>query len=91
MHYSTSDLLLPTVPEQYESQSNQRISKGGANATILILCRNSDIEGVLFSLDHVETRFNRRFGYPYTLLNEEPFTEDFKECVHPLYMVLNLD
>lgn len=52
-----------------------------ANATFVFLCRNSDIEGVVSSIQQVEDRFNRRYQYPWVFLNEEPFTEEFKECV----------
>lgn len=29
----------------------------------------------------MEDRFNKRFRYPYVFLNEEPFSDQFKECV----------
>lgn len=50
-----------------------------ANATFVFLCRNSDLPGVVSSIQQMEDRFNRRHGYPWVLLNEEPFTEEFKE------------
>lgn len=28
-----------------------------------------------------EDRFNKEFQYPYVFLNEEPFSDEFKECV----------
>ncbi|KAF7794142.1 hypothetical protein EIP86_005273 [Pleurotus ostreatoroseus] len=46
-----------------------------------MLARNSDIEGALQSVRQLEDRFNRKFGYPWTFLNEEPFSEEFKRCV----------
>jgi alpha 1,2-mannosyltransferase len=52
-----------------------------ANATFVFLCRNSDLAGVVSSIRQMEDRFNRHHGYPWVLLNEEPFTEQFKECV----------
>jgi alpha 1,2-mannosyltransferase len=33
------------------------------------------------SMESVEAKFNRKFGYPWVFLNEEPFTEDFKKGV----------
>jgi alpha 1,2-mannosyltransferase len=52
-----------------------------ANATFVILCRNSDLQSTVQSIREVEDRFNRRYQYPYVLLNEVEFTEDFKRCV----------
>lgn len=53
-----------------------------ANATFVILCRNSDLDGVIQSVRSVEDRFNREHGYPYVFLNEEPFDDQFKRYVH---------
>lgn len=54
-----------------------------ANATLLMLARNTDVDGVVQSMRSLEDRFNRNFQYPWVFLNEEPFTEDFKRCVKP--------
>ena len=56
-----------------------------ANATFFILCRNSDLNGAMRSVMEIEARFNRKYRYPYVFLNDEPFTDEFKECV--LYFV----
>jgi len=53
-----------------------------ANATFVLLARNSDLVGVLNSMQSAEDRFNRYYNYPWVLLNEEPFTEEFKEYVY---------
>jgi len=55
-----------------------------ANATFVFLCRNSDLAGAVSSIRQMEDRFNRHYGYPWVLLNEEPFTEEFKERVRVL-------
>ncbi|EIM84738.1 glycosyl transferase [Stereum hirsutum FP-91666 SS1] len=52
-----------------------------ANATLLMLARNSDVDGAVSSVRDVEDRFNRKFGYPWVFMNEEPFSEDFKKRV----------
>jgi alpha 1,2-mannosyltransferase len=46
-----------------------------------MLARNGDLPGVVKSMKQMEDRFNKRFRYPYVFLNEEPFTDQFKECV----------
>ncbi len=45
------------------------------------VARNTDLNGVLSSMKQMEDRFNKKFRYPYTLLNEQPFTPDFKAYV----------
>ncbi|KIY66469.1 glycosyltransferase family 15 protein [Cylindrobasidium torrendii FP15055 ss-10] len=54
---------------------------GTANATMVMLARNDEIDGVLSSMATVENRFNREHGYPWTFLNEVEFTEEFKSRV----------
>lgn len=60
-------------PSRHHSVSSKR-----ANATFVLLCRNSDVNGVVASIQSVEDRFNKDYRYPWVLLNDEPFTEDFK-------------
>lgn len=50
-----------------------------ANATFVLLARNSDLAGVINSIQSAEDRFNRFYNYPWVLLNEEPFSTEFKE------------
>ena len=49
-----------------------------ANATILMLARNADVDNAVRSVRRLEDRFNKKFGYPWVFLNEEPFSEEFK-------------
>lgn len=58
-----------------------------ANATIVMLVRNSDLEGALNSVRQVEDRFNRRHGYPYVFLNDMAFTESFKTWAFFLFSI----
>lgn len=52
-----------------------------ANATLLVLARNSDLNGVIQSIEQVESKFNRKFNYPWVLLNEVEFSSEFKRWV----------
>ncbi|KAF7359001.1 Glycosyltransferase family 15 protein [Mycena sanguinolenta] len=52
-----------------------------ANATFVMLARNTDVNGAVQSIRSIEDRFNREHNYPYVFLNEEPFTDEFKKCV----------
>jgi len=70
------------VPEEYYSpsgypNSSQTIDRH-ANASFVILARNSDVDGTVRSIREIEDRFNRKYRYPYVFLNEEPFSDEFK-------------
>lgn len=51
------------------------------NAVILVLCRNGDLKGMLNSLADFEKMFNSVYKYPYVFLNDDVFTDDFKESI----------
>nr|GAT53563.1 glycosyltransferase family 15 protein [Mycena chlorophos] len=75
-----------TVPDEYYTNhlinsSLHIASRGRANATFVILARNSDLENTVRSIRRIEDRFNTRHHYPFVLLNDEPFTEEFKRRV----------
>lgn len=55
------------------------IEEGAANAVMLMLARNIELEGAVRSVKNLEEKFNHRYHYPWVFLNEEPFTEEFKE------------
>jgi len=44
-----------------------------------MLARNGDLPGIVKSMKQMEDRFNNKFQYPYVFLNEEPFTDKFKQ------------
>ncbi|KAG1139255.1 hypothetical protein G6F37_008230 [Rhizopus arrhizus] len=48
-------------------------------AAFVILARNSDLNGVRHAMRQLEDRFNEKFNYPYVFLNEEHFTDEFKQ------------
>ncbi|KAF5365662.1 hypothetical protein D9758_003334 [Tetrapyrgos nigripes] len=76
---NTTDRVLDVddIDVRYYSNYTER----RANATFVLLCRNSDLNGVINSMQSAEDRFNRRYNYPWVLLNEEPFTEQFMHRV----------
>jgi mannosyltransferase len=51
------------------------------NGAFVMLARNSELEGVLYSIDSIERHFNRWFNYPYVFLNDEHFNASFKAAV----------
>lgn len=50
-----------------------------ANAAFVILTRNKELDDVRWTMRQLEARFNHKFNYPYVFLNDEPFTEEFRE------------
>ncbi|KIL69760.1 glycosyltransferase family 15 protein [Amanita muscaria Koide BX008] len=55
-----------------------------ANATFVFLCRNSDVNEAVSSVQQMEDRFNKRYHYPWVFLNDEPFTDEFKQRISVL-------
>jgi mannosyltransferase len=52
-----------------------------ANATILMLARNSDLTGARHAIESLERHFNRWFKYPVLFLNNEPWDTRFVEAL----------
>lgn len=57
---------------------------GNAKATILCLTRNKDLSEIVTSIQQLEEQFNGEFGYPYTFLNDEEFSDYFKNEIRKL-------
>ncbi|RLV94352.1 putative mannosyltransferase KTR4 [Spathaspora sp. JA1] len=54
---------------------------GKANATILALVRNNEVVKIGQTIRSFQKKFNNKFKYPYTFLNDEPFTDHFKSKI----------
>ncbi|KAJ2699001.1 hypothetical protein H4218_002919 [Coemansia sp. IMI 209128] len=52
-----------------------------ASAAFVILTRNKDLDDLRETLVQLEDRFNRRHHYPYVFLNNDPFSDEFKEKI----------
>src|SRR5260221_2573222 len=82
--YSTithnSTMLPPGLEHSSNFTTNSPSFHERPNATFVFQCRTNDINGVVSSMQQLEDRFNRKYHYPWVFLNEEPFTEEFKEC-----------
>lgn len=52
-----------------------------ANAALVVLARNQELEGVVQSIKSIERHFNRWFNYPYVFLNDGDFNSTFKETI----------
>ncbi|KAF1802465.1 nucleotide-diphospho-sugar transferase [Mucor lusitanicus] len=47
-------------------------------AAFVVLVRNSELYALRSSMRYLEDRFNHKYNYPWIFLNEEPFTEEFR-------------
>ncbi|KAI8990757.1 nucleotide-diphospho-sugar transferase [Mycotypha africana] len=47
-------------------------------AAFVVLVRNSELHALRSSMRYLEDRFNHKYNYPWIFLNDEPFTEEFK-------------
>lgn len=54
------------------------LTGGRANATLISLVRNEELEGIIRSMKQVEVSWNRKYNYPWIFFNEVPFTDEFK-------------
>lgn len=52
-----------------------------ANAALVVLARNQELDGVIQSIKSMERHFNRWFHYPYVFLNDGEFNSTFKETI----------
>ncbi|KAJ7279313.1 hypothetical protein C8J57DRAFT_1023397, partial [Mycena rebaudengoi] len=72
-YYTYNQTLDPTpIPQEYYTY-NQTLDvkfRAKANATFIILARNSDMDNTVRSMRRMEDRFNTRHHYPYVLLND---------------------
>ncbi|KAK6411578.1 putative mannosyltransferase ktr4 [Oleoguttula sp. CCFEE 5521] len=56
-----------------DNRSSDRI-----NATLLSLVRNEEMKDLVQSMQDLERTWNHKFNYPWTFINDVPFTEEFK-------------
>lgn len=56
-----------------DSENSARI-----NATLLSLVRNEELSELVTTMKQLERTWNHKFNYPWTFLNDKPFTEEFK-------------
>ncbi|KAH9831110.1 glycosyltransferase family 15 protein [Teratosphaeria destructans] len=49
------------------------------NATLLSLVRNKELSQLVQSMRDLERTWNHKFNYPWTFINDEEFTEEFKK------------
>ncbi|KAJ2685742.1 hypothetical protein IWW39_004092, partial [Coemansia spiralis] len=75
-----NDLLAGHLPAARVSY-DQPAEGERVNAAIVALVRNSELDGLRKSIRMFEDRFNRRYKYPYVLLNDQNFTQEFRDGI----------
>ncbi|KAI9506494.1 KTR mannosyltransferase [Coemansia spiralis] len=53
-------------------------------AALVALVRNRELLGMRMAVRQIEDRFNRNYNYPYIFVNDQEFTEEFKEGIRAL-------
>lgn len=51
------------------------------NATIMSLCREDDLKDIVDAIRNMEDRFNNKYHYDWTFLNNDEFSDNFKKEV----------
>ncbi|KAG1472263.1 hypothetical protein G6F56_001641 [Rhizopus delemar] len=64
--------------EEIEYQMLTNASLPRVKAAFVVLARNSELYALRSSMRYLEDRFNHKYNYPWIFLNEQPFTEEFK-------------
>lgn len=63
-----------SLPAQDSQVADTRVK-----ATFVSLARNSELYDLIKAIRRVEDRFNRKFNYDWVFLNDEEFTQEFKD------------
>ncbi|ORZ03751.1 nucleotide-diphospho-sugar transferase [Syncephalastrum racemosum] len=72
------EVAVLTTPQDSEYARLTDTSQGRVKAAFVVLARNKEIYALRSSMRYLEDRFNHKYNYPWIFLNEEPFTEEFK-------------
>lgn len=76
--------VAPITPNEQSGLPPAKSAGERMNATFVTLARNSDLWEIARSIRQVEDRFNRKFGYDWVFLNDQPFDEEFKKVTSAL-------
>ena len=61
----------------YTSCQEPKVDAPRSNATIVMLARNTDVDGAVIAVKSVEEHFNKWYHYPITFLNDKPWDPSF--------------
>ncbi|KAI8364122.1 glycosyltransferase family 15 protein [Blakeslea trispora] len=77
-----SSLVHPNLPDPLQPPAWRNSTR--VNAALVILARNKELDALRKTMQQLEARFNSKFSYPYVFLNDEPFTDEFRELTTSL-------
>lgn len=76
---SDNRYALTTKPSVFSTLGQLgQVSSSRPRAALISLVRNSELDGIVQSMSHLEYHWNRKYQYPWVFFNDEPFTEEFK-------------
>lgn len=84
IHTRSYGVTRPSRPLDAPFQTQCRepdVSAPRANAAIVMLAQNKDVEEAVESLKSIERQFNRWFKYPVVFVNDQPWEDEFVEAV----------
>ena len=70
-------LVQPSVVKKLES-TKPAVEDDKIKAVYVILCRESDLQQLLHTLSTFEEKINKKLQYPYLLINDDVFSDNFK-------------
>ncbi|ORZ00568.1 nucleotide-diphospho-sugar transferase [Syncephalastrum racemosum] len=77
---SPAELFRSNEPHTWKSfLDTSDVDHEPVRACYVILVRNSELDGIISSITQLEKTFNDKYNYPYVFLNDEEFTDEFKE------------
>lgn len=77
--FNTAQKAAEKEAEENEAAQLARNKKEKVKGVFVTLARNRELYDLIQSIRRVEDRFNRKFNYDWVFLNDEPFSEEFKE------------
>jgi alpha 1,2-mannosyltransferase len=76
---SNRDSRSARTNESTDPQASVQKNNAPVKACFVVLVRNAELGGFMSSMKQLEKTFNSKFNYPYVFLNDDDFTEEFKQ------------
>jgi mannosyltransferase len=65
----------------YSSCREPDVNAPRERAALIMLARNTDVAAARSSVERIERHFNRWFHYPFVFLNNEPWSDEFRDTM----------
>ncbi|KAG2218965.1 hypothetical protein INT45_008389, partial [Circinella minor] len=70
--------------QQSPKMMQDHVTLPRVNGAFVALARNREIHAMRSSMRYLEDRYNYKYNYPWIFLNEEPFTDEFKNLTRSM-------